>query len=470
MFGAAAFTLALLLVVAAATAANLNVKRLRNSFGWVSHTQEVLLQIGSIESCLASAIAAQRGYLLTGAPDRLINFRRYSADLRSQLNDVAQQADDPMQQQRLDELRPLVERRLHLLELAVSEDAASQRDVALTTLSEEEPQTGAAIRDILRQFRDTEVDLLNKRQREADRETVASNWFAIVNVVLALGAAALGVFTLQRERERSRVRELQTELIHISRLNAVGQSASMLAHEVNQPLTAARNFLAAAQRMLRADAVEPRRAADAVDRTMAQVNRATDIIRHLRRFVSRSGPDRSREPVADIIREAITISALEGRGVRIVQQIAPDLPLASIDKVQIQQVLVNLMRNSLEAMAASEWKNLTVIARRLDSTMIQISVQDTGPGLSNEVAAKLFQPFVTTKEGGMGVGLSICRTIVEAHGGRIWSETGLSSGTVFHFTIPVAVGINEGETDQKVVTTMTSQLPPVGHVGTVRRT
>ena len=469
LFSAAAFTLALFLVVGAAISADLNVKRLRNSFDWVSHTQKALLQIGSIETCLAYAIAAQREYLLTNAPDKLANFRRFSADLRSQLDGVEQQLTDPIQQQRLDELRPLVERRLHLLEEAVSEHVTSRQNVARTLPSDEETQARAAIRDILLRFRDAEVDLLNKRQQEADRDATASNWFAIANVVLALGAAALGVFALQRERERSRTRELQAELVHVSRLNAVGQYGSMLAHEVNQPLTAARNFLAVAQRMLRAEALEPGRVADAVDRTLTQVDRATDIIRHLRQFVSRSGPDRSREPVAAVISEAIAVSGLESKGARIVQQIASDLPLASIGKIQIQQVLVNLMRNSLEAMVVSERKDLTIVARRLDRSMIQISVKDTGPGLPNEVAAKLFQPFVTTKEGGMGVGLSICRTIVEAHGGRIWAEQGLSDGAVFHFTVPAAAGAEKTETDRGVVTTMPWPLP-VGHVEKVERT
>jgi C4-dicarboxylate-specific signal transduction histidine kinase len=444
--GLAAFAVALLLVIVGASASWLNVRRLRDSFDWVAHTRQVLIQVGNIEADLASAIATQRGYLLSGDPEQLAGFRRFSADLATQSEALRQLVtDNPEQRRSLDVLLPLIEKRLEFAEMSIGPAAAATLGVTPSMPREEEVRTRAAIRDGMRRFRDSEADLLAERQARADRDTTFSTWIASATVVLALGAAVVGVFFLRREREllllereRSRMLELRAELLHVGRLHTVGQTASMLTHEVNQPLTAARNFLGAAQRILAAEVVDRARLADAMRRCLAQVDRAAEVIRHLRRFISRSEGERSAEPVADVISEAIAVSALERSGSSVLQQIPADLPPALIDRVQIQQVLVNLMRNALEAMADSERKELTISARLVAADAIQFTVQDTGPGLPEEVAAKLFQPFVTTKSSGMGVGLSICRTIVEDHGGRIWAEPGASGGTAFHFTISTA--------------------------------
>ncbi|HEY1932238.1 MAG TPA: ATP-binding protein [Acetobacteraceae bacterium] len=437
---AVAFAVALLLVVVAAAVAQINLQRLRNSFGWVEHTQQVLLQIAAIDTDLASALAAQQACLLAGgSPTQLAAFRAYSADLRARMTALQQlTSDNSTQRMRLNTLRPMIASELDRLAYVIEPSASPRNTPAATGLDGTELQARIAIRAELRQLRNAELNLLSQRQQWAERDSTLSTALATATVVLALGAAALGMFVLQRERERSRQRELQVELLHVSRLNTVGQTASTLAHEVNQPLTAARNFLGAAQRMLGADTVQPARVADAVQRSLAQVDRASEIIRHLRRFVSRAEPGRTTEPVAAVIGEAILISALErGRAV-IEQRIEGALPLASIDKVQIQQVLVNLMRNGLEAMAESKQRVLTISAHSAERRFIEISVADTGPGLPRAVADRLFQPFVTTKDAGMGVGLSICRTIVESHGGRIWANPNEAGGTVFHFTIPVA--------------------------------
>jgi two-component system, LuxR family, sensor kinase FixL len=442
---AAAFVLALLLVVAAAALAQFNLQRLHNSFDWVEHTQQVLLQIAAIDTDLVSAVAAQQAILLAGGGSaQLTAFREFSADVAGHMEALRQlTSDNPNQQQRLATLRPLVMSELDRLAYVI--EPTSPPHTGAGGADKTELQARAAIHDALQRLRQAEVDLLTRRQHQADRDSTVSTIFAAATIVLALGAAALGMFLLQREHARARQHQLQLELLHLSRLNTMGQTASALAHEVNQPLTAARNFLGAAQRMLGADTVPAARVADAVQRSLVQVDRASEVIRHLRRFVSRSEPRHTIEPVATVISESITISALErGRAV-IEERLDGDLPLASIDKVQIQQVLVNLMRNALEAMAASERCELTISARSTEDGHIQISVADTGPGLPRDVAAKLFQPFVTTKESGMGVGLSICRRIVEAHGGRIWAEPGASGGTVFHFTIPAAEGAEQDQ-------------------------
>ena len=442
LYSAAAFVLALLLVVAAAALAQFNLQRLHNSFGWVEHTQQVLLQIGTIDTDLASAVAAQQASLLAGgSAAQLATVREFSADVAGHMEALRRlTSDNPNQQQHLAALRPLVMSELDRLASVIEPTSPPRTGAGAAGLDRTEVQARAAIHDALQGLRQTEVDLLDRRQHQADRDSTVSTILATATIVLALGAAALGMFLLQHEHARARQHELQAELLHVSRLNTMGQTASALAHEVNQPLTAARNFLGAAQRMLGADPVPAARVADAVQRSLVQVDRASDVIRHLRRFVSRSEPRHTIEPVAAVISESIMISALErGRAV-IEQRLDGDLPLASIDKVQIQQVLVNLMRNALEAMAASERCELTISARSIEDGHIQIDVADTGPGLPRDVAAKLFQPFVTTKDSGMGVGLSICRRIVEAHGGRIWAEAGASGGTVFHFTIPAAAG------------------------------
>lgn len=454
----AAFAVAVLLVIIGAAASWLNVVRLRESFDWVTHTRQVLIQVGTIETDLASAIATQRGYLLTGDPQQLTAFRRFSTDLGTQSN-VLQQliADNPEQKRRFDVLLPLIEKRLEFAEIGVDQAAVPTPGVTSAMPREDEVRTRAAIRDGLLRFRDAETDLLSERQSRADKDTTFSTWFTSATVVLALAAAAVGMIFLRREREllllereRSRMLELRAELLHVGRLHTVGQTASMLTHEVNQPLTAARNFLGAAQRILAADVVDRARVADAMQRCLAQVDRAAEVIRHLRRFISRSDGERSAEPVAEVISEAIAVSALERAGASIIEQVAPDLPSALIDRVQIQQVLVNLMRNALEAMTNSEPKELRISAHAVDSNAIQFTVQDTGPGLPDEVAAKLFQPFVTTKDSGMGVGLSICRTIVEDHGGRIWAEPNASGGMAFHFTIPTAAATAARAPDQSL--------------------
>jgi two-component system, LuxR family, sensor kinase FixL len=244
----------------------------------------------------------------------------------------------------------------------------------------------------------------------------------------------------ERQRIRSRVQELQSELSHVSRLTEMGQMASALAHELNQPLTATANYLQAARRLgERRDDGSLDRAFAAMDGAAAQVTRASDIIRRLRGFVKKSDSSQQPEDTATLVEEASALALIgaKERDVRVGFRTSRELPPVLIDKVQIQQVLVNLMRNAVEAMEASIRREL-LIETAPSEGMIVISVIDTGPGLAPEVADRLFQPFVTTKAQGMGVGLSICRAIVEAHGGRLWNEANPDGGTIFRFTVPAA--------------------------------
>jgi PAS domain S-box-containing protein len=242
----------------------------------------------------------------------------------------------------------------------------------------------------------------------------------------------------ERARAETRLQQVRSELSHAARLSAVGQMAGALAHEINQPLGATTNFVNAARRLL---ASGDQRRIDAARKNMedaaAQVLRAGQIIRRVRDFVSQGETDKRLEDVVQMIEEAGAL-ALVGPyalGVETRYHFDANASLVFADRVQIQQVLVNLMRNGLEAMSESQRREFVVTTALRDQETVEISVADSGPGLAPEVMERLFQPFISTKRSGMGLGLSICRTIVEAHGGQLWSEPNPTGGTIFRFCL-----------------------------------
>ncbi len=244
-----------------------------------------------------------------------------------------------------------------------------------------------------------------------------------------------------RQETQSKLRELQSELVHMSRLTAMGEMAATLAHELNQPLAAISNYLKGSRQLLEASAdpgLGPVR--DALGKGAVQAARAGQIIRRLRDFVTRGETEKKVERVAKLVEEASALALVGARerGVRVELRIDPRVDLVIVDRVQVQQVLVNLLRNAMDAMQGAPRRELTVSLTAAGENMVEIAVADTGAGVSAEIAAKLFQPFVTSKQHGMGVGLSISRTIVEAHGGRIWSEPNAGRGAIFRFTLPAA--------------------------------
>jgi two-component system, LuxR family, sensor kinase FixL len=243
----------------------------------------------------------------------------------------------------------------------------------------------------------------------------------------------------ERQNTEARLQELQAELVHISRLTAMGEMASTLAHELNQPLSAIANYLKGVRRLLERHGGEQSAVMqDAMDKAAAQALRAGEIVRRLRDFVSRGETERRIESIAKLVEEASALALVGAKEqeIRVRTQYDPDVDLVLADKVQVQQVLLNLMRNAVEAMAGAARRELLLSTGSGDDGLAVINVADSGCGIDPDMASQLFQPFVTTKPHGMGVGLSISRTIIEAHGGRIWTEPNPGGGTIFRFTLP----------------------------------
>jgi two-component system sensor kinase FixL len=225
----------------------------------------------------------------------------------------------------------------------------------------------------------------------------------------------------------------------MSRLTAMGEMASALAHELNQPLSAIANYMKGSRRLLENRQDEGAGLLrDAMDKAADQALRAGDIIRRLRDFVARGENERRVENVKRLLEEASALALVgaKDKGVRVRFAFAPGLDYVLADKVQVQQVLLNLIRNAIDAMEEATTRELVVATSRAPDDMVEISVADSGAGISPEIAAQLFQPFVTTKSQGMGVGLSISRTIIESHGGSIAQRPNPGGGTIFFFTLP----------------------------------
>ncbi|WBO20674.1 PAS domain S-box protein [Sphingomonas abietis] len=242
----------------------------------------------------------------------------------------------------------------------------------------------------------------------------------------------------ERRQAEERLEEVQSELIHVSRISAMGTMASTLAHELNQPITAVANYVEAVRDLLAdPDMGDMPMIREALDDAAKESMRAGHIVRRLRDFVARGESDKTVEKLPALINEAAVLGLIGARekGVRPHFDLDPDATPVLADRVQIQQVLINLIRNAIEAMASTAQKEVTVTSRNDERDMVRITVSDTGPGVDPKVGAQLFTAFISTKSEGMGLGLSICRTIVEANGGRIWMEPRDGGGTHFHFTV-----------------------------------
>jgi C4-dicarboxylate-specific signal transduction histidine kinase len=245
----------------------------------------------------------------------------------------------------------------------------------------------------------------------------------------------------EREHSDLRLHDLRLELFHAARLSEAGQMTAALAHELNQPLTAATNSVNAARRLLaKGDQQTIGTVREIMEEAAADTMRAGHIVRRLRDFVIRREAEMKEESVKSIVKEACAFALIGAKAsrVRVNLRFDPNASQVLADRVQIQQVLVNLLRNSIEAMADSKRREIAVATALINAETVEIAVADTGTGLAKGVAEHLFEPFVSTKHNGMGLGLSICRSIVEAHGGQLRGGPNPHGGAIFRFTLATA--------------------------------
>ena len=263
-------------------------------------------------------------------------------------------------------------------------------------------------------------------------------WQIVLVSAIVIGQAGLITGLLYERRRRvdaeMQARQRMFELAHVNRYSVAGELATSIAHELNQPLAAASNYLSAAKRL---PVVDGSRAMALVDKAGQQILRAGEIIQRLRDFVSKGQLTRHVMDIGPVLNESVALALMDRshRDIKVVEHVDPGARFVRIDRVQIQQVLVNLIRNAAEAMEGSPRREITLATAPHEVGLIEVSIADTGSGLAADIAGRLFQPFVTAKPDGMGVGLSICRTIVEAHGGHIRAEANPEGGTVFRFTL-----------------------------------
>ena len=267
-------------------------------------------------------------------------------------------------------------------------------------------------------------------------------------IELSIGEAKVGdqrIFTgfihdvTERQQTDAQLKDLQAELAHVGRVSEMATLASSLAHELNQPLTAVTNYCQSIRRLAQGEPGEGTQEliAEAADEAASEALRAGEIVRRLRDFFAHGVTERHIEELPRLITEANALALVGSRELGVEVQVAldPGAELVLADRVQIQQVLINLIRNAIDAMLDAEERLLTISTSAAPDGFVTVSVEDTGSGISDAIAAQLFQPFVTSKNTGMGIGLSICRTIIESHGGRIWFEPAPERGTIFRFTL-----------------------------------
>jgi C4-dicarboxylate-specific signal transduction histidine kinase len=310
----------------------------------------------------------------------------------------------------------------------------------------DDPRTGqpmniATVSRDLRLQKRAEAEL--RRLNETLEHRVAERTVELADANLKLKAEIA-----EREHSDLRLHDLRLELFHAARLSEAGQMTAALAHELNQPLTAATNSVNAARRLLaKGDQQTIGTVREIMEEAAADTMRASHIVRRLRDFVIRREVEMKEESVKSIVKEACAFALIGAKasGVRVDLRFDPNASQVLADRVQVQQVLVNLLRNSIEAMADAKRRKLSVTTTLINAETVDVAVADTGTGLAKGVADRLFEPFVSTKRNGMGLGLSICRSIVEAHGGRLRSEPNPGGGAIFRFTL--AATSRTGEAD-----------------------
>jgi len=398
-----------------------NVNRLHAAFEWVRHTDQVILQIVNVEKNLLAADSTTRAQVHSGIIPKEVNAGIANDSVKAQVKRLVSLVGDNPEQLR---------RALHL--------QATIADRAKAPIDHEgaEFRRMSAIRVEILEMLDEEGKLLQIRTASEERATTVSLIFASLLALLALVLGGLGSIYLL-SRERARRRNVELELMRIQRLNMMSLTTMALAHEINQPLAAAGNYLACSLRLANtADAIAPVKMVDFSMRAKVQVLRAGKIIKRLCGFVEKSNGERTIEDPSVIIDDAISLFGTIDYSIKIETRIDSNLSPVFVDRIQLQQVLINLIRNSIEALDGGKRIKLILSAVAVDSKHVRFSVQDNGPGLPKKVQEDLFKPFETTKSGGLGAGLMICKAIIAAHGGYISGSSGPEGGTIISFTLP----------------------------------
>jgi len=273
------------------------------------------------------------------------------------------------------------------------------------------------------------------------RETGRPVWDEAQGKLRIFGAAQ---DVTERKQAEAEARQHQAELAHLLRVGTIGEMAAGLAHEINQPLSAIVSYAKGCARRMRANGEPSPELLDAMEQIAAQAIRADQIVRRLRSFVRKQEPKRERVDLNDLVRDVARLAVSETRQRRTTMRLdlAPELPPIQADGIQIEQVILNLIRNGLEAMHQPHVEDAVLSIRTAlnGEDTVEVAVSDSGEGLAPEHADKMFSPFFTTKPHGLGMGLSISRSIIEAHGGRLWATPNPERGATFRFTVPVSGG------------------------------
>lgn len=431
--GLVALGLSVFLLFALGVVIAVNQNGLRSRFGWIQHTDDVLLQVASLEQELQRMESNIRGYGLSGDPGHVGNWVHQKTDSEARLTRLAAlMTDNSVQEARLAVVRPLIESWTARWSVYAAHPAPAGLGALRENLARDLREHPARrFHSGLNALAAVERTLLIQREEEAERLTTRLEWLSVLLALAAPSLGMVGISLLLREGARVRQREMQLQLEHSQRLGLMGETASMIAHELNQPLSAARTYLSVARRG------QEGAQAEVIGKAELQIGRAAAILQRLRSFIEKRDDEWQPETCAGLVADALALLGTIDSSVMLHTDVETGLPVLMVDRIQIQQVLVNLMRNAIEAMAGSPRREMWLTVARAEDGRVLFCLRDSGPGLAPAVAQRLFQPFTSTKQEGMGIGLSICRRILQGHGGDIWAESPAEGGTRFCFALPV---------------------------------
>lgn len=421
----------------------LNAGRTREALDQVQRNSAVIDQTASANLAMLRVDVAMRGYALTGTDLHAEAYLRNRAALTARFDELAKLVSGNVaQSKRMAQLKAEIGKYFADYDSAGGRSIPDRQDLARRlsgpSVPQRDRQYGLRVRALFDAIANAERDTLAIRRSDADANRRSMQLIADICIALAILLGAAGLLLMQRERGKSKLRELHLEYMHTQRLALMGQTSVAIAHEVKQPLTAASNYLAVLRNLSAGGAhLPPERAKEILPKIEIQIHRAGEIVQRLRNFLAMRGGERVSEMPKILIADAVDLLGTLDAAIKLETHVELGLPAVLVDRVQVQQVLVNLMRNALDAMKDKPQRRLVLKAAAAPGSKVKITIEDNGSGLSDQIAKNLFKPFVSSKHGGMGVGLSICHTIITAHGGRIWADA-LPSGTAFHFTLPTA--------------------------------